>query len=323
MENFPIKEIKSDQVIEHILQTSTVAWGQKVTRASLQRWLNNFTGEALGDQAIEQALAAWLLTNFTYYTQEEVRELCRIVFRKFIHKKLITPKYQALDIPNSEKIKQILQRTIFLHLGNPSESGSVILFHFRGAMGLSKDVFEVPHDWIDLVKRGEKDDVVLIDDVTLSGSQAIQYVKKYSLDTNVTLLTFFATPEAIQNIRAKNPSLSPLYAILIDERSKLFSCSSFIFANKKCQALRDTTYKMCVHYGKKIVEQELASTAPYMVRYPLGFGNGEQMFAFFYNTPDNTLPIFWCDSAHWSPIFPRINKVYNIEEVELSDEQYW
>lgn len=318
-----IKEIELERVVENILQTSTVAWGQKVTRASLQRWLNNFTGEALGDQMAEQSLAAWLLANFTYYTQEEVRELCRTVFRKFVHEKLAQPKYQELNMPISDKIKQILQRTVFLPLGNISESGAVILFLFRGAAHLSKDIFEAPPNWMDLLKSGEKDDVVLIDDVTLSGSQAIQYIKDYSLDANVTLLTFFATPEAIRNIRDKNPTLSPLYAILIDERSKLFSDSSFVFANKECQALRAVAHKMCTHYGKKIVEQELVSTAPYMIRYPLGFGDGQQMFAFFYNTPDNTLPIFWCDSAHWSPIFSRTNKVYSIEEVEFSDEQYW
>ena len=30
----------------------------------------------------------------------------------------------------------------------------------------------------------------------------------------------------------------------------------------------------------------------------------------YYNTPNNTLPIFWSDENSWQPIFQRYNKKY-------------
>lgn len=31
---------------------------------------------------------------------------------------------------------------------------------------------------------------------------------------------------------------------------------------------------------------------------------------YYYNTPNNTLPIFWSDENSWQPIFQRYNKKY-------------
>ena len=50
-----------------------------------------------------------------------------------------------------------------------------------------------------------------------------------------------------------------------------------------------------------------------MKSHPLGFADGQHLFGFYYNTPDNTLPIFWCKSPNWSPAFVRYGKVYGIE----------
>ena len=55
----------------HIIQTSIVAWKNYITESSLDRWLKNFDGAALGNAVVEQTIAAWLLLNFTYYTDTE------------------------------------------------------------------------------------------------------------------------------------------------------------------------------------------------------------------------------------------------------------
>lgn len=73
----------------------------------------------------------------------------------------------------------------------------------------------------------------------------------------------------------------------------------------------------------EIVNKELPVAETYMKSYPLGFANGQYMFGFYYNTPDNTLPIFCCESSNWSPAFVRYGKIYGIEGVNIQDEQYW
>jgi len=318
------EQIDFDLIKKRILQTSTVAWDQKITNTSLERWLNNFSGEALGDADAEKVLAAWLLMNFTYYTENEVKELCRIVYRNFVHTKLIEDKYKSLDLKIENKIKLILKHTIFVKLGNPSESGAKLLYDFRIANALPKEVFEEPVDWEKAISEQKIENIVMIDDVTLSGSQAIEYLNKLpKVPIYTYLLTFFSTPAALGNIQTKAPSIVPMSAVSLDSRTQLFSDESFVFSNNTCSALKPHILKLCTHYGEKIVNSELPEAEKYMKKWPLGFCDGQQMFGFYYNTPDNTLPIFWCNSQNWNAAFLRHPKIYNIEGVEISDEQYW
>lgn len=309
---------------DNIIQTSIVAWKYHITPSSLEKWLDNFTGAALGDKVAEQTIAAWLLTNFTYYTEAEVRELCRLIYRKYIHRKLQEDYYQKSSNPIQTKIQRILKRSFFVPLGNPSESGALILFNFRTANALPKEIFEQPTNWKEKLADGTIDDVVLIDDVTLSGSQAIQYVQSLPLaGVQTTLMTFFATPLAINNLKYHVPFLNLMPVNLLDARTNLFSNDSFVFSNEDCLQLKDLAYTLCLYYGQKIVDSELPFAESYMKKYPLGFANGQHLFGFYYNTPDNTLPIFWCESSNWNPAFVRYAKVYGTEGVEIQNEQYW
>ena len=55
--------------------------------------------------------------------------------------------------------------------------------------------------------------------------------------------------------------------------------------------------KMATHYGSTIRSKS-----------PLGYSGGQFLFGFFYNVPDNTLPIFWVEDEKWKPILPRYDK---------------
>jgi hypothetical protein len=50
---------------------------------------------------------------------------------------------------------------------------------------------------------------------------------------------------------------------------------------------------------------------------PFGYRNGQAMVAFFYNTPSNTLPIFWSVANGWKPILQRFDS-YNVPFAEGS-----
>ena len=114
-----------------------------------------------------------------------------------------------------------------------------------------------------------------------------------------------------------------IYVSLLDSRTNLFSDRSSVFSNPDCLQLKDLAFKLCNYYGTEIVSHELSAAEAYMKSHPLGFADGQHLFGFYYNTPDNTLPIFWCKSPNWSPAFVRYGKVYGIEGVCISDEQYW
>lgn len=319
--SFPI-EMQLDSIKKHILQTSIAAWDRHVTESSLARWLNNFTGKALGDENLERIIAAWLLFNFTFYSNSEVNELCKIIYRKYIHEKLNQSKYKKSGKSIAEQRTDIISRTYFAPLGNPSESSCFILYLFRTSNGLPKDCFD-PILCDKKLAKHEIDDVVLIDDVTISGTQASDYLKNKDFKgSSVTLLTFFAAPAAIDKLSSDHPELKVIYVHFLDDRTKLFSKESFLFSNDESSKLRDYVDQLCNVYGKWIVENDMDHAQAYMRDHPLGFANGQQLFGFYYNTPDNTLPIIWHQSNEWFPVFKRHPKVYTMDGGNF-DGKYW
>ncbi|MDR2409621.1 MAG: hypothetical protein LBE13_16135, partial [Bacteroidales bacterium] len=54
---------------------------------------------------------------------------------------------------------------------------------------------------------------------------------------------------------------------------------------------------------------------------PLGYKDGEYAFGFYYNTPDNSLPIFWGQKNGWLPILKRYHKNYRIKKY-LHNERF-
>lgn len=133
-----------------------------------------------------------------------------------------------------------------------SESGALILYNFRTANALPKRVFNQPIDWSTKLSDGNIDDIVLIDDVTLSGSQAIDYVGRLPVNNiQTTLMTFFATPIAINNLKKAASQIVPLYVSLLDSRTNLFSDRSSVFSNPDCLQLKDLAFKLSLVLHKK------------------------------------------------------------------------
>lgn len=168
-----------EELITQILGMVEVAWRNRLDRPLIERWLANFTGEAIGNADREKKLALWLLYNFTYYNEEEIRYLCRLLFRKYLHASLANNRLEMMmeesTEPHSvseEKIYEILRQSIFLPLGKNSESGAYILYLFRQENDLPIDFFDVTYD------EGDDKIFVFVDDMTLSGNQAMRNLLK-------------------------------------------------------------------------------------------------------------------------------------------------
>jgi hypothetical protein len=141
--------------------------------------------------------------------------------------------------------------------------------------------------------------IAFVDDVVLSGEQAKRYLKRatadYDRDKRKVLLTFFSTTEAENLLRAND--IAVVSCIKLDERCRCFSTNSNVFVNhpnhrENCRILAEA-------YGAKLEPD-----------HPLGYGDGQYAFGFYYNTPDNTLPIFWSETGRWAPVMKRYEKIY-------------
>ena len=110
VQNFSLEDLM--RVIDEL---SIVAWDQKMQRPSLESWLSNFTGKVFGDDNKEKILALLILMNYTYYSEKEVRELCKCSYNAFIHE-MLHESCQTDDISSS--ISEIINTTYFSPLGN-------------------------------------------------------------------------------------------------------------------------------------------------------------------------------------------------------------
>src|SRR5580658_8309513 len=80
LDQFPSK----DDLIKQIMHISATVWKNQLTGKDINNWLSNFTGQVFSVEE-EHIIALWLLTHFVYYNEDEVRHLCKVLFKDFLH----------------------------------------------------------------------------------------------------------------------------------------------------------------------------------------------------------------------------------------------
>lgn len=284
-----------DELMNMIMHTSSTVWDNELLKPDIERWLKNFTGEVF-EQKYERLLALWLLSHFTFYNQEEVTHLCKVVYQDLIHK-IVKNDPEELSIP-TEVINDFLEKTNIIPAERMSGSGGFISYFFRTVNNLPINIFN-----FSIANVGNTvENVVIIDDVTLTAGRDGQLykffnrnVRRYS-SKKFYLLTLIASASSTEYLMNKF-DIEVVSAIRLDSRDKCFDSESDVFS--AFPNLIENGLKFAEHYGKKIGIVD-----------PLGYKNGQYTFGFFYNTPDNTLPIFWGQVNGWVPIIKRYHKNY-------------
>jgi len=291
-----------------IRNTSVVAWKKEISDLQIDEWLENFKGDYFDNEENEKKLALWLLAHFSYYTYDDIRVLCKDIFNQYLHVKLRNSNGEPLN----QEITEIIKNTIFIGLGNDSESGNNILYYFRQENQLPKDNFEIDSE-------RTYENLVYIDDVTISGEQALTYIRARNIKAkNLYAALLIATEEAFNKLMAPDTKIKPVSMMILDERDRAFSDASYVFSEKRIAEIRLNAQEFCRFYGQRAVQG-----CGYMEGHSLGYSNGQYMIGFDYNTPDNTLPIFWGMGDGWRPLFKRYNKIYSGEEYTLDGRKYY
>lgn len=310
-----------------IMKLSQNIWENKIDGLSLERWLRNFKSSSNYEDC-EQIHALYLLSNFMYFGTREIRELLKSLYRD----KYLKPLIQSIRKSNgnckdintiSSTIDLEIRSTRFLGIGNPSESGTHLLYFFRQENGLGKDNFIHSHEILSFDRSDKKNlkikmknpDIkryVFLDDVCGSGTQAIDYsedlvseMKGVDSSIEVYYFTLFSTVKGMQNIR--NNSLFDKVGCIfeLDESFKCFSDESRHFINEnELPISKSFAKKLCENYGEMLLGGNK--------RDCLGYKDSQLLLGFAHNTPDNTLPIVWVDNTQWEPLFKRYNKYYGL-----------
>lgn len=289
----------------------------------IRSWVEQFSPEDdVSDD--QQVHALYLLSNFTYFGQIEIRGLLVSLFRDLFRAPLLHEiRRQNGDTTDRNFIENVFQeklkRTRFLGVGNPSESGVHLLYYFRQENDLPKTAFINSHEIFArdpdgsartlALRDSEIEHYVFIDDLCGSGTQAelysrdlIEPLRDLNPDVKIHYLVLFATDDGLNAVRGLNRYDSVASVFELDESFKALEPGSRIFTQDDPRYNRIKIRTTCEQKGHNL-----------WPAHPLGYKDGQLLLGFSHNTPDNTLPIFWCESSGpnpWKPMFKRYHKDY-------------
>lgn len=307
---------------DQIQKLSTWLWGSSVLSKDIDLWLKNFQ-EIEPDK--EKHIALSLLSQFMFYDLREIRQAMKSIYKdKFILPLIIeyrknTQTYKIKEY--DDYINDIMEKTVFASVGNPSESSSLLLYFFRQRNELAKNFFVHTHQLLaEDYKKSDLKYLIYIDDISGSGGQAVSIlkgvllkIKKKYPNIKILYFTIFATTIALKNLKDSNLFDMIDTVFELDETYKVFSKESRYFSKNMDSKDKDFMENICKNYYKtkwKLKSDDISSKDGILNKDECGYADGQLSLGFFYNIPNNSLPIFWADSDSWTPIFKRYSKLY-------------
>lgn len=316
------------ETAEHLKRRITIlnerAWEHKLDNDSINRWLGNFTGRSGLSIGVERLHALYLLSQFLYFGSREIRVLLRAIYSELFLAPLVKEVRDRLggirDINViGPALTEELEKTRFLGVGNPSESGVHLLYYFRQENSLSKQQFA---DNAQIITRdkdtGERvlrypeiERYVFVDDVCGSGETAVRYSESFlgeilDLNQNIKVYYFclFANSDGMDIVRKNSVFGENCGAVYeFDSSYKCLVDESRFFKNVPQGIDLGSARAVASKYGEILCPN-----------HPLGYMDSQMLLGFTHNTPDNTLPIIWMDGdnnpfASWASAFKRYPKV--------------
>ena len=217
---FPEKFPTEAAMMDILRITFENSWKVDLDVEDVEKWLSNFSGKFFAIQD-ERKIALWMLCNFTYYNETEVNHLCAVLFKNLIHRLMLDN-----GLSTKEQAEETIRNTSFTSIGRASESGGLLLYHFRQETRLDLDRFIFPTD----IVRTKCDTIVCIDDVMMSGGTAQRFFHDNSgaLEAKkIYYITLLTTDEAIAKLESLG--ITVIYCAKLDARSQAFSDESLMF----------------------------------------------------------------------------------------------
>jgi hypothetical protein len=304
-------------------------WEDRVRRPIIEAWLANFADDDVLEFPSERLHTLYLLSQFIYFGDREVRELLRSLYRDHFR----YPVMEALRRDNSDTndvealtalYEAELAETRFLGVGSPAESGTHLLYYFRQENRLPNNVFVSLADLVNLAEIYADDTpspfddtasvrrIVFVDDLCGSGMQATRYArrvlpvlrdmaKRRGTEVVIEYLVLVADQEALTAVRDKGAFDRVAAVLELDGSHKSLEPESRHFRNVPDKLVsRTVAREIAVKYGRQLQADN-----------PLGWRDGQLLLGFHHNIPNNTLPIIWYDEPPptWTAVFPRYPKI--------------
>lgn len=238
-------------------------------------WIKNFDEE-------EKDILCKILEKFNYYSLGNINKLI---------KHLSNESQEVFGVSNADSVISIVRKAD----GKLNSSHEYCQIH-RLVSGLSKKIY---YDSLDNINEDDWENiknVVFVDDCSGTGNQFVEFLKrqkKSMTGKRVILIAIEIVEDAkvyIDNYAKKHGI--DIHIIAYSVKEKAFKTASDVEKNKFIEMSR-----------KVKINND----------YILGFKNAEALMAFYNNSPNDTLGLFWFPYGENIPIFPR----------ELEDEPGW
>jgi len=230
-------------------------------------WMKDFDED-------EKDILCNLMKRFSYYTYNNT---CNII------KELSDESKERFMVSNDNSVISVIRKKD----GKLGSSSEYMLLH-RLVSGLSKNVY---YDSLDGIKEEEWiniKNIVFVDDCSGTGKTFVSFLKaqkKSFFNKRIILIVVELMEDAqnyIKNYATQNGIIIEIIAHVVKEKA---------FKNEK-DSKRDLFDEMSKRQG--IIDS-----------YIMGFEKTEALMAFYNNTPNNTLGLFWFPTDRNCPIFPR------------------
>lgn len=216
----------------------------------------------------------------------------------------LTIAYSKLERMAIDKGTKITSRnTLFAGIGDGAKSGAMIGYNFRIINELSEDNF-MDDESMNFLEAGMIDNIVLVDDIVGTGKQATDEIKS---------LTQTVTPLGVKNIFLLTAvgMQDGIKAISSNTKAHVFSAFEYS-ALDTVNCLDSPFYEGIPHEERQDVKSRLEYYGKVTNKSPLGYGGIGALIAFYYNTPNISLPIIWGSRNSWLPLFKRAVKINGI-----------
>lgn len=269
----------------------TSRWGgMKIRREfanRIENWLQAFPEE-------EHALLLDLLLQFYYYSEERVNENVVKLFDNFMK------QYQG-------NIEDIIYTKIIKEQGVACSDVLFTTFWLKNNIKSNAE-----NNIIGLLEEEQVPmNLVIVDDYSGTGKTLIKTIDKMLQVndkiqyTNLYFLTLHITKRAIQQIEEYAKSIGMnIWIISLDCSDEIFK-KNYIYDEIEAEQKKQYYSEIC---RKHKVEKHV-----------LGFEDVSSLVAFHYNTPNNTLGLFWQDLMNFAALFPRI-KMRKTELAKMQKE---
>lgn len=286
-----------------VMERNKYLWENSLSQKKLTMWLENFKGKVF-EQHTEADVALDLLKHFLYYSENELRYLCKSALSMLKYEKMREDPKRYLGAQSNRLLNEYLRSCIFSYIGYLSESSSYLLYPFRQECDIPVSQIVEPEN----LSRKKIDEclsknaaLIFLDDFCGTGQTGLNFWKSHAHDIKknypnieIFYLALVAMNMGISRIR-QHTGFSMICPVVLTDEYRVFSDCSIVFSDEK---RRRMAKEICETYGKCLEGKT----------YVCGYGNSQILVGFHHNIPDNTLPVVWSDNKDWFPLFKRRKK---------------